>query len=95
MCPLLTGIKPNDIVFIPSLKGDFIEDWIVQDVGYNQSDGNVSVSIRGTRVFGIKNAMNGTAAKKFLQFAKDQGLVGPNATLDAWDKYAWSLPGGK
>ena len=93
MCPLLTGIKPNDIVFIPSLKGDFIEDWIVQDVGYNQSDGNVSVSIKGTRVFGIKNAMNGTAAKKFLQFAKDQGLVGPNANLEAWDSYAWSLPG--
>lgn len=93
MCPVLTGIKPNDIVFIPSLKGDFIEDWIVQNVDYTQNDGSISVSIKATRTFGVKNTMNQTAAKKFLEFAKTSGLVGPGATLDSWDKYAWSLPG--
>ena len=94
MCPLLTGIKPNDVVFIPSFKGDYIEDWIVQNVSYTQNNGNVSVSVKGTRTFGVKNTMNETASKKFLALAKSNGLVGPNAQLDAWDAYAWSLPGG-
>jgi hypothetical protein len=33
------------------------------------------------------------AANEFLKYAKTNNLVGPTATLDAWDRYAWSLPG--
>ena len=33
------------------------------------------------------------AAKEFLKYAETNNLVGPTATLDAWDRYAWSLPG--
>jgi hypothetical protein len=32
------------------------------------------------------------AAKEFLDYAKSNNLVGSTATLDAWEKYAWSLP---
>lgn len=94
MCPALVGLKPNDIVFIPSLKGDFMEDWIVQSVDYTQNNGAVEISVRATRIFGAKEEMNQTAADKFLAAAKQNKLVGSGATLDAWDAYAWGLPGG-
>lgn len=93
MCPLLVGLKPHDIVYVPSLTGEYIEDWIVQSVGYSQNNGQVNINVRATRVFGQGTPMNESAAKKFKQFAKDRGLIGPNATLENWDKYAWSLPG--
>jgi len=93
MCPALAGLKPNDILFIPSLRGGFIEDWIVQSVDYTQNNGAVNISVRATRIFGLKTAMNGTAAKKFQEIAEQNKLVGSGATLDAWDAYAWSLPG--
>ena len=41
LTPLLVGLKPHDILYIPSLKGVFIEDWIVQSVGYAQKGGSV------------------------------------------------------
>jgi hypothetical protein len=34
--------------------------------------------------------MNEKAAEKFKDIAKGLGLIGPNATLEAWEKYAWS-----
>ena len=94
MCPVLVGLKPNDIVFIPSLKGDLIEDWIVQNVDYSQSNGKVSISVKASRTFGVKETMNEKMTKKFLDFAKEKKLVGEGATLEAWDEYAWSLPEG-
>jgi hypothetical protein len=95
MCPVLVGIKPHDIIYVPSLTGKYIEDWIVQSVEYSQDDGRINISLRATRVLGLGTAMNEKAAEVFTKFAKSQNLIGPNATLDAWDKYAWSLPGKK
>lgn len=93
MCPLLVGIKPNDILFVPSFNGKFIEDWVVQSVSYNQSNGAVELSLEATRVLGLGTPMNETEAKKYKAFAEQQGLIGANASLEAWDAYAWSLPG--
>jgi hypothetical protein len=92
MCPVLVGVKPNDILFVPNFSGTFMEDWEVKSVGYTQSNGRVDVNIQATRIFANSSPMNETAYKKFLQFAKDKRLVGPNATLENWDAYAWSLP---
>lgn len=93
MVPVLVGIKPHDIVYIPSLTGDFIEDWIVQAVGYSQNNGQVTVNIRATRLLGWGQPMNKKAAEVFETFAREKGLTGPNASLEAWDAYAWGLPG--
>jgi hypothetical protein len=93
MCPVLTGIKPLDIIYIPSLKGNFIEDWIVDSVSYDQNDGRISLSITAKRTLGLGTPMVEAAAKEFLTYAEKNNLVGPTATLDAWDRYAWSLPG--
>lgn len=89
LCPVLVGLKPHDILYIPSLKGDYIEDWIVQSVGYSQQNGNVEVSVQATRVLGLGTPMNKPEGEKFLGIAKTKKLVGPGATLDAWDLYAW------
>ena len=91
MVPVLTGIKPHDIVFIPSLKGEYIEDWIVNSVSYKTSNGKVEVSVQATRIFGAQEAMNNKMAKKFLGIAKNRKLVGQGATLEAWDDYAWRI----
>ena len=92
MVPVLVGIKPHDILYVPSLTGDYIEDWIVQSVDYSQDNGQVNINIRATRLLGWGQPMNKTAAEKFTKYAKEQNLVGPTATLEAWDVYAWSLP---
>jgi hypothetical protein len=102
MCPVLTGIKPLDIVYIPSFgKLDpetkkyvyYIEDWIVDTVSYDQNDGRISLSISARRTLGLGTPMVDPAAQEFLVYAQKNNLVGPGATLDAWDRYAWSLPG--
>ena len=84
MVPLLVGIKPHDIVYVPSLSGEFIEDWIVNDVSYNQTDGGVTVGISATRVYGNSELMNKEAGKKFQNIVKNN-----LKTLKDWDNYAW------
>ena len=95
LVPALVGIKPHDIIYIPSLKGDFIEDWIVQSVDYNQNDGKVNISIQATRVYGQGAPMNPLGADKFKDYATSNGLIGKNATLSKWEEYAWSVPLGQ
>lgn len=89
MCPVLTGIKPHDIVFIPSLTGKYMEDWVVQSVGYEQDGGKISLSIQATRPYGLGNPMQPDVATEFLSYATQSGLVGPSSTLEAWTAYAW------
>lgn len=93
LCPVLVGIKPHDILYIPSLKGNYIEDWIVQSVDYDQSDGGINVGIQASRIYGSGTPMNEKMAEKFTGIAKQAGLVGSGATLEAWDSYAWGLLG--
>ena len=89
MCPLFVGLKPHDILYIPSLTGEFIEDWIVQSVGYSAQNGGVEISVQASRILGMGTPMNKEAADKFKGRAASLGLIGPNATLEAWDRYAW------
>jgi hypothetical protein len=37
--------------------------------------------------------MNKKVTYKFKAYAEGVGLIGPNASLEAWDRYAWNLPG--
>jgi hypothetical protein len=94
LCPVLVGIKPYDVIYIPSLTGNYIEDWIVESVNYDQNNGNVSVSVQATREYGLGTPMDPKNAEKFKKFAESQGLIGGNATLESWEKYAWSLSPG-
>lgn len=89
LVPALLGIKPIDILYIPSFKGDYLEDWIVTGVDYQQTDGGVEVSIQGARQFGLGDLMNKTVSEGWLEKAKKLKLVGEGATLEAWEQYAW------
>jgi hypothetical protein len=87
LVPALVGIKPYDIIYIPSLaaKGpEDIEDWIVNTVDYNQTDGGVDISITASRTYGIgASLMNETSGEPFLK--KAQTLT----SLEKWEEYAW------
>jgi hypothetical protein len=71
-----------------------MEDWIVQSVDYNQADGKVDIGVQATRVYGVGSPMSAKNANKFMDYAKSIGLVGPSASLENWDKYAWVYPLG-
>jgi len=83
LCPILVGLKPHDILYVPSLGGDYIEDWIVQSVDYSQTDGGVYLSVAATRIYGNGNLMNEAAGKAFQAQAKKL------RTLEDWQQYAW------
>jgi hypothetical protein len=96
LCPAFVGIKPNDILYVPSLKegATYVEDWIVENIGYEQTAGGVEVSIAATRVFGKEGLMNPTAGAKFQEKAATLNQEG-RAGLEAWRAYAWDLPFNK
>jgi hypothetical protein len=87
MAPVMVGIKPGDIVYVPSLQTEaantYIEDWIVTSVNYVQDDGNISISISASRPYGLGNLINEKAGKKWRDKAKTL------KTLDEWANYAW------
>jgi hypothetical protein len=87
LSPCLMGVKPCDILYVPSLESSVssIEDWIVQSVDYQQTDGGVEVSLSAGRKFGAVGLMNEKAGEKFKQKAKLLNQGG----LDSWAEYAW------
>jgi hypothetical protein len=93
MVPALTGVKPGDILYVPSLGTApdlFVEDWVVRSVSYNQTDGGVSLSIEGSRWFGNSSLMQKEAAKPWVAKARE---LNSDPTLTKWQQYAWSLTG--
>ena len=91
MCPALVGMKPQDIIYVPSLKiGDaLMEDYKVQSVSYSQDGGVVALSVQATRTPGLNKPMNETAAKKFIEKADTL------KTVEDWTNYAWKERIGK
>jgi hypothetical protein len=85
MCPALVGMKPQDVIYIPSLKiGDsLMEDYKVQSVSYSQDGAVVGLSVQATRTPGLNKPMNETAAKKFIEKADTL------KTTEDWTNYAW------
>lgn len=90
MCPMFTGVKPHDILFIPNFSGTYIEDWIVTAVEYEQSSGGVNLNIQAARKYGMGNLMHKANGKLAEGSIKDF-LVGEKATLENWVDYAWNL----
>ena len=95
-CPAIMGIKPCDIVYVPSLKSGvpYIEDWIVETISYQQTNGGIDISIGATRIFTQEGLMNPAAGKKFKEKASSLNKEG-RAGIDAWQEYAWKLPWSK
>lgn len=91
MVPYLVGIKPRDIVALPSLKvkGDdiFVEDWLVDSVNYSQDDnGVITVQIDGSRPYtGDVNIVD----EKTLKAIQD--TVKPLLFTGAWHEFYWNF----
>lgn len=90
MVPYLVGIKPRDLIAIPSLKvadDPFIEDWVVQTVTYTQSDeGAVTVSVSGMRPYtGGENILD----EDTLKTVKEQ--IKSLTTTTAWHSFYWNF----
>ena len=87
MAPVLVGIKPGDIVYIPSLQtggaDTYIEDWIVTSVGYTQNDGSITVNVSASRPYGLGTLINEKAGKTWKEKARTL------KSLDDWANYAW------
>ena len=87
MLPYMVGIKPRDLIALPSLAGpgDFIEDWEVETVSYRQDQyGGVTISIAGRRPYTGGDPMldEGT-----LESVK--GTVSDLTTPAKWNKFYW------
>jgi len=84
LTPALVGIKPHDIVYVPSLTGKEIEDWIVNAVDYDQTDGGININVTANRTYGVGGTlMNKESGEKFHTLAKTL------RTLSDWQGYAW------
>lgn len=87
MVPQIVGMKPGDMLAIPSIKGpgDYIEDFEITSVDYKQdSTGGVSMSITGHRPSVSKENMLDAAS-----VAEVKSIVSTLRTVDAWQQFYW------
>lgn len=100
MCPSLTGLKPLDIIFIPTYSGDYLEDWIVTSVEYQQTQGGVDLAIQATRTLNDSSPMSPVSSQTWQGYAESFGLIPKkeeastsgiqrNDVLINWTAYAW------
>lgn len=87
MVPQVIGMKPNDVLVIPSIKGpgDHLEDYEITSVQYTMDDqGAVMMSISGKRPYiGDKNMLDAESV------AAVQARCKQLTTPDSWNKYYW------
>ena len=85
MLPQIVGMKPADIGAIPSLSGDWVEDFEITQVDYKMNGtGWVDVSISGERPYlGKENMLDGGSV------ALVQATAASMSSIDGWAKYYW------
>ena len=89
MVPQVVGMKPGDIVAIPSIKGpaDYIEDYEIKEISYTQEDtGFIRMSISAWRPYLGKKNMLDAGSVATVQ-ARCQSLT----HADAWNKFYWRM----
>lgn len=88
MVPYVVGIKPRDFIAVPSLTNPclYVEDWVVEQVTYTQSDdGQVRVGVECTREFiGTENMMD----KKAVDAVKN--IANGLQSTTAWQSFYWA-----
>jgi hypothetical protein len=87
MVPQVVGMRPGDIVCIPSLKGpgEYIEDFEIKEISYTQEDtGFIRMSISAWRPYlGKKNMLDEGSV------AQVQARVQSLTEADSWNAYYW------
>jgi len=87
MVPYLVGIKPRDIIALPSLNADnpYFEDWIVESVTYEQAEAGVEIGVSCKRPF----PGEGVLVDKGTEEAINEVLRQMKTTKD-WSTLYWS-----
>jgi hypothetical protein len=89
MVPYVVGIKPRDIVAVPSLNPDnpYYEDWIVEQVTYSQDEGaSVEISISGKRPFPGEGRLVDDATDAAIK-----AVIAANRDTKSWHKLYWNV----
>ena len=87
MVPQVVGMKPGDIIAIPSIKGpaDYIEDFEIKEISYTQEDtGFIRMSVSAWRPYLGKKNMLDAGSVATVQ-ARCQSLT----HADAWNAFYW------
>ena len=86
MLPNMVGIKPRDMVVVPSMKaGGYMEDYEVTSVKYDMdNNGGVKISISGERPFtGDENMLDASS------IASIRSICDSLTTADSWNAFYW------
>jgi len=89
MVPYLVGIKPRDILCIPSLNPDnpYFEDWIVENVVYEQmEEGGVEVGVSCIRPFPGEGLVLDEGSAGTVE-----GILAGLRTTKDWHALYWSV----
>jgi hypothetical protein len=85
MVPEMVGIKPRDVIFIPSMSLDYLEEWVLESVSYDFSSGGCTISVSGYR-FDLGRTQKIVSSETYNRFLeKLKGLK----TLEDWENYYW------
>ena len=85
MVPQVCGMKPSDIIAIPSLNGGTVEDYEVTSISYQMNNtGQVMMSIQGKRPYLEQGNMLDAGS-----IAEVKAIVAGLNTLDSWAQYYW------
>lgn len=85
MVPQVCGIKPSDIIAIPSLTGGTVEDYEVTSVSYQMNNtGEIMISLQGKRPYLEQGNMLDAAS-----IAEIKAIVAGLDTIDSWAQYYW------
>lgn len=87
LVPYMVGIKPRDVIVVPSLAGpgNYLEDWEVDSVTYTQTaTGGVDVSVNGTRTYTGEEPMIDAATQEAVR-----GAVSALTSPAKWNYFYW------
>ena len=87
MVPQVVGMKPGDIIAIPSIAGpaDYIEDFEITEISYSQEEtGFIRMSLSAQRPYlGKRNMLDDATISEI------QGICQGLTHADAWNAYYW------
>lgn len=88
MVPYLVGIKPRDILAIPSLNPDdpYFEDWIVKTVNYEQQGAGVEIAVNCERPFPGEGIIVDSRTEEEIY-----GVLAKMRTTSDWHALYWSI----
>lgn len=87
MVPQLVGIKPRDVIFIPSMSLDYLEEWVLSQVSYSFEGGGCKIGVTGYR-FDLGATQKLVSTETYNRFLNKLKSL---RTIRDWESYYWRL----